>query len=212
MHKLFLTTALILLPLVSSAEDGIESKHSCKIVDQRLSIFDGAKHSNYSGRKGELEVGDFIELKYSYYPNQTVPPLFVVRGTDQKKEHLTFRYMFTLSDDIHYIKNSRKYQYVKLIDEKTTLTYGEIRRESAQFGFVFDIGGLTINRDTNGKWFGNYNRSIKLKEKPIEIHTYSFICEQPLKDKWDTIFEQLLKTAKTINRSDECLQTADQCG
>ena len=105
-----------------------------------------------------------------------------------------------------------KYQFeykpkkLYIIEKDTTQQYGELRRNYADFGFVFDIGGLSLKRNKENIWFGISNITENLTNKPITTYSYSFICDDESDDNWDIIFDKLLITAININSTEECTQ------
>ena len=143
-----LTIVLILIPLVSSAEEAIEGSLNCEVTYQNFVSVEDGKPKSYSGVEGEFEKGDTLKVSYRYSLGGL---LFILE--DQNRDKFI---IYESKDRRELIEPSSD----NLAVYKDTIGLSTISFGTDYIRHFDSIGELAMKRYYKGDWEGIYVKTM----------------------------------------------------
>jgi hypothetical protein len=187
MQKFFLTSVLILLPLVSSAEVPLEGTMKCNIKDQQiLEIKDGVS-KRYTNYEGDLKVGDNLLLKYGLSKSN----VFYLKSDRRFEDYPLSNFIIDLKFDT--AKAVEVESYISTLkhlleDDGFLSTQMTMSADEFEIGYVFGEGGLQFSRYYKSDWMGIFTYLSSSSS-----HSYTLDCKHITESVWSEVFLKLKK-------------------
>jgi CRISPR/Cas system-associated endoribonuclease Cas2 len=143
-----LTTVLILLPLISSADEAIEGSMDCEVTYQNFVSVEDGKPKSYSGIEGEFEKGDTLKMSYRHSLGGL---LFILE--DQNRDKFI---IYEFKDRRELVKNSSD----NLAVYKDRIGLSTISFGTDYIRHIDPKGELAMKRYYKGDWEGIYVKTM----------------------------------------------------